>query len=135
MNKTKKILIVASNPKNTGRLRLDEEIREIEKRRRLSLKRGHFEIFQSWAVRIEDLRSDLLHYKPEIVHFSVHGDLDGILIEDQFGEKVAITPDFLAELFEFFKEFIVTKSYSSSIGTIQDILLLYNTNLIDSKGI
>ena len=42
MNK-KKILILAANPKDTTRLRLDEEVREIKEGLRLSKKRDLFD--------------------------------------------------------------------------------------------
>jgi hypothetical protein len=42
MTKRAKILIVAANPKDTSRLRLDEEVREIEAALQRSQRRNQF---------------------------------------------------------------------------------------------
>ena len=72
----KKILILAANPTNTARLRLSEEVREIDKGLRLSENRAQFDIKQEWAVQLDDLRRALLRHKPHIVHFCGHGKED-----------------------------------------------------------
>jgi hypothetical protein len=69
----KKILILAANPINTDRLRLDEEVREIQAALERPRSREQFELITRWAVRIDDLRRTLLDYEPQIVHFSGHG--------------------------------------------------------------
>jgi hypothetical protein len=66
----KKILILTANPKNTDKLRLDEEVREIEEGLQRSRRRDQFEIISRWAVRPDDLRRALLDHEPQIVHFS-----------------------------------------------------------------
>jgi hypothetical protein len=82
----RKILILSANPKSASRLRLDEEVREIE----LGLERKkqlQFEIISKWAVRPDDLRRALLDYEPEIVHFAGHGIGDrGLVLENNAGE-------------------------------------------------
>jgi hypothetical protein len=50
----KTILILAANPKNTARLRLDEEIREIEEALRRAKKPELYKLEQKWAVRRRD---------------------------------------------------------------------------------
>jgi hypothetical protein len=50
----KKILILAANPKNTDRLRLDQEVREIDEGLRRSRHREQFELTSKWAVRLRD---------------------------------------------------------------------------------
>lgn len=79
----KKILILAANPKTTPRLRLDEEVREIDEGLRRSKYRDQFEIQSRWAVRMRDLRRALLDVEPQIVHFTGHGKEDGLLVEDE----------------------------------------------------
>ena len=69
MNPVKKILILAANPKNTPRLRFDEEVREITEGLLRSKYRDQFEIHPVFAVRSRDIRRALLEYKPQIVHF------------------------------------------------------------------
>ena len=96
----KKILLLAANPKDTTRLRLDEEFREIDERLRLSKQRDHFEIKQKSAVRIKDLQLALLDEQPHIVHFSGHGELEGIMLEDQSGKATLVNPKGLSGLFK-----------------------------------
>ena len=51
----KKILIIAVNPISTSRLRLDEEIRDVEEAIRRSRFRDQFEIEKRTAVRTREL--------------------------------------------------------------------------------
>jgi hypothetical protein len=50
-----KILILAANPKNTEKLRLDEEMREIQAGLERARKREQFDLIPRWAVRPQDL--------------------------------------------------------------------------------
>ncbi|MEA5595338.1 CHAT domain-containing protein [Rivularia sp. UHCC 0363] len=100
----KKILILAANPTDTSKLRLDEEVREIENAHRQATNRAEIEIISKWAVRVDDLRRELLHHKPNIVHFCGHGTGDdGLLLENQFGQKQFVSSESLANLFKLFK--------------------------------
>lgn len=100
---TRKILILAANPKTTSPLRLDEEIREIKAGLQRSKKREEFEIEQHWAVRVRDVYRTLLDTKPQIVHFSGHGAGDeGLALEDETGNVQFADTEALAGLFELF---------------------------------
>jgi len=98
----KRILILASNPKDTSKLRLDEEVREIKEGLRRSKYRDHFEISSAWAVTFRDIRRVLLDFEPHIVHFAGHGRLDGLVVEDGRGIASIISSDSLSKLFELF---------------------------------
>ena len=63
-----KILFLAANPSDTTRLRLDEENRAIDQVLRQAEFRDKFEIHQHWAVRVTEIQSFLLRYKPDIVN-------------------------------------------------------------------
>jgi hypothetical protein len=98
--KTKTILFLASNPKDTHPLRLDEEMREIDEGLRRATRRDQFKLAQKWAVRADDLRRGLLDESPAIVHFSGHGSpTEGLVCENEAGRAEAVPPDALAELF------------------------------------
>jgi len=103
-NIPKTILILAANPKDTQRLRLDKEANEIEKGLRLSRHRDHFVVHQKQAVQIEDIRRNLLDLQPQIVHFSGHGETDGLLVEDKNGKTAFVPLDALADLFRLCKD-------------------------------
>jgi CHAT domain-containing protein len=99
----KTILILASNPKNTSQLRLDEEVREIDAGLQRAKKRELFDLKQRWAVRVQDVYQALLDFKPQIVHFSGHGSGDdGLALEDEAGKLKLVDTEALAKLFELF---------------------------------
>ncbi|MFK8184722.1 MAG: CHAT domain-containing protein [Phormidesmis sp.] len=124
----KKILFLAANPLSTDRLRLDEEIREIEAGLQRSKYRDRFELKQQWAVRSRDLQRALLDNHPQIVHFSGHGMgqattvttaeatrkitvvghqlplEEGLILEDVSGQPKLVTTEALAALFELFND-------------------------------
>ncbi|UCH97473.1 MAG: SIR2 family protein [Candidatus Aminicenantes bacterium] len=115
--KPKKILILAANPKTTSRLRLDEEIREIEEGLQRAKHRDQFKIKPKLAVRLRDFRRALLDYEPQIVHFTGHGKREGLLVEDELGMSVLISTKALSGLFELFSTrvecVILTACYSA----------------------
>jgi len=101
-NSLKKILILAANPKTTPRLRLDEEVREIEEGLRRAKYRYQFDIHSRLAVRLRDIRRALLDYEPHIVHFTGHGKEEGLLVEDEMGFSTTISSKALSQLFKLF---------------------------------
>ena len=71
----KKILFLASNPTNTGQLRLGEEHREVGQSLREARVRDQFELSERFAVTAKSLFTALLDENPQIVHFSGHGEM------------------------------------------------------------
>jgi hypothetical protein len=128
----KVLLFLAANPVATQKLRLDEEVREIEAGLRRSHYRDRFELKQQWAVRPIDLRRAMLDCKPSIVHFSGHGvgqatgdrasdstreislvgsaetsveSFDeGLVLEDVTGQAKLVRTEALSALFELFAD-------------------------------
>ena len=99
----KKILILAANPRNTSRLRLDEEVREIDEGIRRANKRDMFNLEQRWAVRQRDFYRAILETQPQILHFSGHGEGGGgIALEDETGSTALINKESLEGLFKLF---------------------------------
>ena len=70
----KKILLLSANPTDTSRLRLDQEVREIQVGLERDKRREELEIISKWAVQVDDLCRVLLDREPIIVHFSGHGE-------------------------------------------------------------
>ncbi|PMB47675.1 CHAT domain-containing protein [Fischerella thermalis CCMEE 5201] len=100
----KKILILSANPKDTNKLRLDEEVRNIQAALKRAKNREQFEIITSWAVRVEDLRRALLDHQPTIVHFSGHGSgTTGLVLENNSGQMQLVSSESLARLFKLFQ--------------------------------
>ena len=114
--RAKTILFLGANPKESKRLRLDEEVNKIEKGLERSKRRDQFRIVQKWAVTSDDLRRAMLDHEPEIVHFAGHGtattkhdsgrdmvvagsgDQGGLAFEDDTGQVQTIPVEFLAKL-------------------------------------
>ncbi len=99
----KSILILATNPKGTSKLRLDEEIREIDLGLQRSQKRERFVLKQQWAVRPRDIYRSILDFRPQIIHFCGHGSgNEGLVFEDESGETKLVSTEALANLFQLF---------------------------------
>lgn len=99
------ILFVAANPKGTGHLRLDQELRDIAEGLKRSQKRDQFNLEQRSAVRPLDIQRAMLDVEPQIIHFSGHGvEEQGLVFEDTSGKVKLIDGDALAGLFELFAD-------------------------------
>jgi hypothetical protein len=97
---TRTILFLASNPRDTARLRLDQEARQIEAGLERARRRDQFKLVTKWAVTDSDLLRALLDHDPEVVHFSGHGGgEEGLKFDDGSGQTHLIPGDALARLF------------------------------------
>ncbi|MBL8150974.1 MAG: CHAT domain-containing protein, partial [Blastocatellia bacterium] len=104
-SETIKILFLAANPSDTDPLKLDEEVRLIDEKLRLSKYRDRFDIKQHWAVRVGDIQSLLLRHQPHIVHFSGHGSKAGeIILKDGLGNSGYVPVEALKNLFSILKD-------------------------------
>ena len=100
---TQTILFLAANPKDTDRLRLDQELRDIAEGLQRAQKRDHFSLEQRLAVRPRDIQRAMLDVDPKFIHFSGHGEGDqGLVFEDEIGNAKLVDGAALAGLFELF---------------------------------
>ena len=99
----RKLLFLAANPKNTSRLRLDQEVRDISEGLERAKHRDQFAIAQRWAVRPRDFQRAMLDESPQIIHFSGHGEgAAGLYFEDEVGNPKLVKASALAALFKLF---------------------------------
>jgi hypothetical protein len=100
-----RILFLGANPADSTPLRLDQEVREID-RSLASASLGHrFQLHQKWAVRTSELQSHLLRCKPQILHFSGHGSRQrGIFLEGENGASQPVAGPQLARLLGQFNQ-------------------------------
>jgi CHAT domain-containing protein len=97
-------LLLASNPKGTQSLRLQEEEREIKERLRLA-GYGKLPIYSTEATRPRDIQQAMLDFRPQIVHFSGHGaGQEGLVFEDATGQEKLVSSEALANLFRLFSK-------------------------------
>lgn len=95
------ILFLAADPTDASRLRLGQELREIQEKLRMSEMRTRFKLSQRMSVRPADLSQAILDENPQIIHFSGHGTSAGALcFEDELGMSKEIGADALGSLFE-----------------------------------
>jgi hypothetical protein len=100
-----KILFLSANPKNITRIRLDEEVREVDEKIQMGEYRDQLALIPHFAVRPGDLQLTLLRHKPHILHFSGHGSpTEGIILEDSSGQTKLVSIDALASLFSAIKD-------------------------------
>lgn len=97
------ILFLAAEPTDQNRLRLAEEMREIEENLELGKHRESYSLKTRMALRPKDLIWALLKYRPTFVHFSGHGAHTGELIfEDESGRSLPMRPQVLSGIFHVF---------------------------------
>ena len=101
-----KILFLSANPDNSTRLRLDKEVRAIDGVLRLTEHGARVHLEQQWAVQVGDLQDSLLRHKPTLVHFSGHGSVDSLLLEDAGGQAHSVPGKLLERLFGMFREHV-----------------------------
>jgi CHAT domain len=113
-----KILFLGASPIDEVRLRIDEELRDIESGLKLATLRDQFELKSQWAITTKTLQQAMLDEKPTIVHFSGHGSINGIAVEDSLGNSKLIDNDAIGSLFELFsvdtKCVVLNSCYSES---------------------
>jgi AAA-like domain/CHAT domain len=102
-NQARKILLLSANPKDTSRLRLGEEMREIKEGLKRAKKRDDYSIDTAEAVCYRDIHRAILEYEPHIIHFSGHGSgEEGLVFEDETGQTKLVDAEALAGLFQLF---------------------------------
>jgi len=118
------ILLLSADPTNASRLRIGEELREIQERLQLAKLRERFILAQRMSVRPTDISQALLDVQPHIVHFSGHGEASGgLCFENRVGEIHPIMPDALAALFEQFKDQVNCVLLNSCYSEIQAVAI------------
>jgi CHAT domain len=101
MSNKVKILFLAANPKDTTKLRLDEEIREIQTKIRAAEFRDSFDLVSRWALRPLDLLQAFNEVQPDVVHFSGHGSRNAeLVLEDDAGNAKPVSEAALVSLFK-----------------------------------
>jgi hypothetical protein len=99
-----RILFLGANPADSTRLRLDQEVREIDHALATAELGSRVELCQKWAVRTSDLQGYLLRTKPRILHFSGHGSESAIVLEGDRGISRPVEGARLARLLANFNQ-------------------------------
>lgn len=99
-NLRQKILFLSANPLDGNRLRLDEEFKRIDNGLRGSKERDSLILIPKFAIDFDTASQAILDNKPFIVHFSGHGNTEGLAFEDETGNSSIIVADALYRLFK-----------------------------------
>ena len=92
------VLFFATNPKNTTKLRLDEEVRTVQETIRKSEHRDSIAFESRWAVRPLDILQAINELNPDIIHFSGHGaDTSELVLENADGNAKYISKEAIAQ--------------------------------------
>lgn len=100
-----KVLFLGANGRDTTRLRLSTEVRNIRQELEAAEALEAVQVMAELAVRPTDLQRLLLLHKPDVIHFSGHG-------ADPSGKTIAARTDFSASTS---REFVSSESASSVI--------------------
>lgn len=118
-----KILFTSANPRDENFLRLNQEGMLIEFELMKARYRDNFEFIKIKALDINELQDALLNQAPQFLHFSGHGNCDGIAVLNEYDKAKLVTTKPLAELFKLFSNDIECIFLNSchSIGQSQEI--------------
>lgn len=102
-----RILFLAANPVDQARTFVEFEFESIQK---MFLREGfknRLEIIPIMDTNPDNFITYILHYRPNIVHFSGHGSEEGLVLTDDKSKKgIPIPKERLADVFKLFKEVV-----------------------------
>lgn len=97
--KIMKVLFLAANPVDEGGLKTDREANDLKTQ--LAAVRDaktKIEVEHAWAVRVDQIQTELLNNHPDILHFSGHGNTNLLVFEDTEGNATNVSGDAIARL-------------------------------------
>lgn len=94
------VLFLAASPEDQPPLRLDRESREIQKKVRAADFRDSIFFETRLARQLTDLIQDLNETKPDVLHFSGHGDQASLVFEDETGATTELGNEQLGRLLD-----------------------------------
>jgi len=101
--KVTKILFVAANPSNQGRLQTDREYSNIQKRLKSASLRENFDLKVVMSAEPDTLVEGM-YFQPQILHFAGHGDKNGIFLANQDNRTLIVPTSALLRLLRPYKD-------------------------------
>lgn len=98
------VLFLAANPSGTSELALTQECAAITRELKMTPGRTSLDFQTRWAVTVDDLSRELNELAPTLIHFSGHGNAEGIALVDANGAAHLLTPEALAALIQVTSE-------------------------------
>lgn len=129
----KVILYLAANPYDTATLpELSKELKEVKREIRQSKFGREFDFQPVYAASPKDLRTEVMELRPQIVHFSGHGDgVNGIILETDACTRDSnpVTGEMLEDFFGHF-DFVECVVLNACYSTVQAELLQRCVNYV-----
>lgn len=122
MTKLVKVLVLSANPTdpNMTSLRLDMEASNLkEQLRQVVAPKLQLHVENCWAVRTDQIQTELLNNKPSILHFSGHGNKNVLCFEDREGKPVTIGANMIADIVKVYGDLeclVLNACYSENIA-------------------
>lgn len=114
------VLIMTSNPINTNKLRLDEEVRSITEMIRKSEHRDSVKLESRWATRTIDILQAINEVDPTIVHFSGHGAPNGdIFVQNNDGTAKNVSKESMVQVLKSSTDKIKLVFFNSCFSYLQ----------------
>ncbi|KAL9039219.1 MAG: hypothetical protein Q9214_004967, partial [Letrouitia sp. 1 TL-2023] len=98
------VLILSSDPRNGGRLRLAQELRDLQVAIRGTRFASSLDVHNESSCRYSDITAALDRFDPHILHFSGHGGEDVLYFEDAQGIAKPVKKQALANVLRHQKE-------------------------------
>jgi CHAT domain len=97
----KTILVLASNPTELAKLKLKNEFNAIKEGvKRFSNDSVRYRVESVWDTRPIEIHRAILEYRPQILHFCGHGDINGLTFENEQGQAQNVSGQALATLLQ-----------------------------------
>ncbi|KTR06960.1 hypothetical protein NS365_05545 [Aureimonas ureilytica] len=94
-----KVLFLAASPLDQDPLNIGREANDLKTQiATVRDPKVKVDVEHAWAVRADQLQSEMLNNRPEVVHFSGHGDTGLLVFEDRDGNSYDIPASTLANL-------------------------------------
>jgi len=114
-----KILFVSAGPSGMTQLRTNKESREIQEGLQRANNRESFNFEMRLATRAKDLARAILDENPQFLHFAGHGQMDGIVLEDDQGNAKTASTEAISNLFGLFSDTLKCVFLNSCYSEIQ----------------
>lgn len=135
--KTKNILFLTAQPKNTMAIELIEEFNQVENTLEQTKDKQNYNLKLALNVSTKKLLSKLLAYTPEVLHFSGHGIDKGLLLYGEKGYAELASAESFAKLLKQFKGIkclFLNACYSDKIAETAAQFIPYVIGTIDTIG-
>ncbi len=122
VRKNMKSLVLSASPVDEIPLRLDKEAADLKEKLALVQSPAiKVDIVHEWAVRVDQIQDHILNGKPEILHFSGHGDRGVLCFEDHSGSTRDVRGEDFADLVRLSPEVkcvVLNCCYSDSVASL-----------------